>query len=491
MMLPLLMAYSIVTGLVLVAAAHASEAMLHLLRLPRRWAWVCALAALVVLTSIALLRSASPAPAVRALDASAVPISSAPARSDGTGESLRNAFERIVNVPLHALAGLYASYATTGASSSQAPSASSRIDTAAAVIWSSGSGALLAGLLTAAARARVRRRSWPVVAVAGARVRLSRDIGPAVLGMVHPEIVLPAWLLDRPECEQRIIVAHERSHLMARDPLLLLFGCIAVALLPWNVCAWWMMRRLRLALEIDCDARVLRGVTTPAPYGRLLIAMAERRSTLRMLSAALADSTTDLERRLTAMNARPGSYRAARAATTAVAAALLMLVACEADLPSSAELDAMSATEIVEAATPFAALEDAVYIIDGVEADAATANLLAPDEIATIDIRKGAATPDGASAVVEITTRGALAAAGAHIAARVSGDLRLGDDADSFDGLLLIDGKRADLGVLRTIDPGTIESVEVVKGAAATRRFSEPEARRGVISIRLKPTPSR
>jgi len=205
------------------------------------------------------------------------------------------------------------------------------------------------------------------------------------------------------------------------------------------------------------------------------------------------------------MNAKRGSHPAVRAAATALAAAVLVLGACEADLPTGAELDAMSAAEVVEAAAPLATMDGAVYIVDGVETDAATANAIAPDRIATIDIRKGAAAARGADAgapaVVEITTHAApsLAITGA---ATMSVDRVVFNSSDSsriqiyphpnqraFDGLLLVDGTRVEAVRLRDIDPATIESIEVVKGAAAARMFHDPEARNGVISIRLKATP--
>ena len=55
-----------------------------------------------------------------------------------------------------------------------------------------------------------------------------------------------------------------------------------------------------------------------------------------------------------------------------------------------------------------------------------------------------------------------------------------------FDGLLLIDGRITDASELDRIAPDRIESVEVIKGAAATQAFTDPRAANGVIKVTLK-----
>ncbi len=479
-MLPLLMVYGLVAGLILLIAAFTGEAMLGALRLSRRWAWVFCLSALIGLMLTAPLRSVLSAseslPSVSLDGARMVATTSAPETSSVSLAELAVLAERIINAPVTSVARLL-----------EHPVAD-RVSDVLAGTWAAASLALLIGLVLTTLRNRRARGSWPMRRVADTPVRISRDTGPAVFGILRPEIVLPAWLLDRPDAEQRMIVAHERAHMEARDPLLLLLGCIAVAVFPWNPFAWWMSRRLRLALEMDCDARVLRGATSSLPYAQILVATAERRATLRFLSAALADSQSDLERRLNAMNRNTTSHPALRATAAAATAALLILAACEAELPTSAELDAMTAGEMVAAAAPLASVEGATYIVDGVETDAETALLIAPEMIATIDIRKGDASADGANGntVITIHTQNATLQRGTL---KASGTTTMTGVDDSFDGLLLIDGKRVDASVLQTIDPETIESIEVVKGAAAERIYDEPEARNGVINVRLKAAP--
>jgi hypothetical protein len=56
----------------------------------------------------------------------------------------------------------------------------------------------------------------------------------------------------------------------------------------------------------------------------------------------------------------------------------------------------------------------------------------------------------------------------------------------SFEGLLLIDGVDTPVSAMTNLDPDTIESVDVLKGAAAARAYSDPRAAKGVIRITTK-----
>ena len=144
---------------------------------------------------------------------------------------------------------------------------------------------------------RIRRR-WPIGTLEGVRVRIAPDGGPVVIGLWHPQIVIPQWLLGRSTDEQRAVLAHEQEHIRARDHWILAAACGAVALVPWCPWVWWMVSRLRLAIELDCDARVMRRGVAPQTYGSLLIDVAERGSGLPVRVLALADTGSHLKRRL-------------------------------------------------------------------------------------------------------------------------------------------------------------------------------------------------
>jgi len=73
-------------------------------------------------------------------------------------------------------------------------------------------------------------------------------------------------------------------------------------LMPWNVALWIQARRLRLAIEMDCDARVLRVHPSPERYGMLILTIAQRRSLAPVQFAPmLSEPKTNLERRILAM----------------------------------------------------------------------------------------------------------------------------------------------------------------------------------------------
>src|SRR5438270_554238 len=106
-------------------------------------------------------------------------------------------------------------------------------------------------------------------------------------------------------CSRRAVRHWRLPHRGARhrssgriDSLLLAGGCLAIALVPWCVAVWYMFSRLRLAVELDCDARVLRAGAAPQSYGSLLIDVAEQVSDFRIGATALVAGPSHLQRRL-------------------------------------------------------------------------------------------------------------------------------------------------------------------------------------------------
>ena len=169
--------------------------------------------------------------------------------------------------------------------------------------------------------------------VDGERVLVSSDFGPAVVGVVRPQIVLPEWALATRETDRRIIVAHETEHRQAHDPLLAAVALIVAVALPWNAVLWWQLRRLRLAIEIDCDRRVVsRHGHDPHAYGMLLLATRERASRVTpVMAMAMAAIRSGLGRRVEALvDGRPRSVvprLSALAAAVVVAAEIVSVPA--------------------------------------------------------------------------------------------------------------------------------------------------------------------
>ncbi len=480
-----IIAYLFVVGVLAAVAARGAEELLRLTRRPVRWSWAWGLALLAALAAWAPFRApVAPAPPAALVSG----VRALPEGGPGTPESLGG----IAALRILATQGPERLLALVGGGSPAA-------GRTAGIAW--GGMSLVLAALLAWSWLRLRRRALrlPEATLHDTPVRVSRDIGPAVVGLTTPAIVVPRWLLDASAEEQRLAIEHEREHLRARDHLLLLAGCGVLVLLPWHPAAWWMLARLRLAVELDCDARVLSGGVGRRRYGAALIDIASRGARLPLGVPALADHTTHLERRLIAMTPARMPFRRTRAAGVAAASALALLAACEAKLPSSPELEAMDAKAVAAHTAAKVALgPDSLveYRIDGEAATRADAEALRAERIASVEVVKGG---DRGRSAVRITTRSAdstvvLTAASASV--RFSGPSRdtthidVGGPAKlssrDFTGLVYIDEVKSDASALSRLAPDAIESIEVIKGSAATQRYREPAAANGVILVKLK-----
>ncbi len=168
------------------------------------------------------------------------------------------------------------------------------------------------------------RQGWRRQALCGAEVFVSGQAGPAAVGMLRPSIVVPAWLLQAPASRQALVIAHEQAHLAARDPQLLALAMLLLVAMPWNLPLWWQWRRLRDAIEVDCDARVLAAGHSLKSYGAALIEVGARRSGLGGHLAALAASDSMLERRIMLM-VKPPARALRRCAPLLAGLSLTML----------------------------------------------------------------------------------------------------------------------------------------------------------------------
>ncbi len=200
---------------------------------------------------------------------------------------------------------------------------------------------------------RRTQRAWKTGNVDGMRVRLSDNVGPAVVGLRSMDVVLPEWIMTLDPHLRAIVLRHEEEHRVARDPYLLCAAGVAAALMPWNPALWLQARHLRLAVEMDCDGRVLRAHPSAERYGMLMLAIAQRRSTSpAMFAPMLSEPATQLERRILAMrNTTRRLTRITLFGGLAVAAgALFVACALESGSPTSplpkAALTRMSADQV-------------------------------------------------------------------------------------------------------------------------------------------------
>ncbi len=197
--------------------------------------------------------------------------------------------------------------------------------------------------------------------VHGTPVLLTDVTGPASVGVLRPEVVLPRWVLSLDPSLRDLILAHETAHGRARDVAWLWLAALATVLVPWNPSVWWLARRLRLAVECDCDTRTLRAVQdvplVRERYARLLLLMAQRAHTPAW-GLALAHPSSHLTRRITTM-LHPIPLNPRRTAALAVATAIFAVVgACSPGVTDSLsgppeESTQPAATTTVDVDPPF------------------------------------------------------------------------------------------------------------------------------------------
>ena len=175
------------------------------------------------------------------------------------------------------------------------------------------------------ARRNQRRLDVPQT-VDGVPVLLTESLGPATAGLIRPRVVLPHWVLALPGAQRKYVVRHEEEHRRAHDVHLLLLYSFFIILAPWNLALWWQLRRLRLAVEMDCDNRVVRALGDAHSYGALLLNVAQASSRGPRLQPALLGGMKSLEHRLTMLLAPKTLSRVQHAALTGLVCALLILV---------------------------------------------------------------------------------------------------------------------------------------------------------------------
>lgn len=176
-------------------------------------------------------------------------------------------------------------------------------------------------------------RRWPQASGEPSSVVVAADVGPAVLGILKPCIVLPRWLMDAPAAVRSTVLAHELEHIAARDPMLIVAAQLVAIALPWNLPLWWFVRRLRAAIELDCDARVLRRGIDAAHYADVLLAVGQHRPASLYVAATLIEPVTQLERRIRIMLTTRGPASIGRTLAAVGVAGALAACATQVDPP--------------------------------------------------------------------------------------------------------------------------------------------------------------
>lgn len=190
---------------------------------------------------------------------------------------------------------------------------STDVDALARIVWMAASALMALLLAIGSLLLQRRRRGWREERLYDEHVLVAPDAGPAVVGLLRSRIVVPVWLLRASEEQQQCTLAHERSHLDARDPQVIALALALLTLMPWNPLLWWQFHRLRRAIEVDCDTRVLLRGHDITTYCETLIQVGQRRSSHIAVVPAMSDSASFLELRIRQMLRKPGKWARASA----------------------------------------------------------------------------------------------------------------------------------------------------------------------------------
>ncbi|MBL0173047.1 MAG: hypothetical protein IPP90_20605 [Gemmatimonadaceae bacterium] len=479
----------LIGGLVALAAIAAHDAQ-HAAQRAVRWIWFGAMGAMVALSIAAPFRRESSSMRVTMPDTS-TSVDASMVRVDAP-HGVRALWARsrdVIIVPIEA------ALQVVEATLARVPAPLQR---GLAGIWLLASVATLSVFVVSYLRIRRVMRRWPVQRIDNVNARIAPTAGPAVVGLAPSEIILPAWLLRCPPEEQRLVVAHESEHVRAGDPWLLVMACGIVACMPWHPALWFALGRLRLAIELDCDRRVLRRGVPAAAYGSLLIELSAFRPALPSAMPAFSRNGSYLERRLVAMTSRPSRFVHARRFGSGLLAAVALMTACESKLPTSADVERMDATTAQRAMAGSGAVH---YVVDGTPVEESVAKAISAEKITSIAVSK---QRDSISEIRILTkdapalmkVAGALEESQSVTISEVriaqpKTDLNVGalgtqSPKRKFDGLLLIDGKVVESSELERLVPEQIESIEVVKGEPARLAYGDPRAKNGVIKVIMK-----
>ncbi|MXW15974.1 MAG: TonB-dependent receptor plug domain-containing protein [Gemmatimonadetes bacterium] len=298
------MAYAALVGAIVAVGGLAMERLAAAMGRPRRIAWLAALTLAIVIPLTGGWGSPVAVPVVE---------SEAPGAMVIGGASIEGFWSAVPTLPV------------PGGKST------GRI---ALLVWGAGSLAALAFLASVLVLVARGRRRWERRRVRGTDVYVSRRFGPALVGVARPEVVVPAWVLELEPGARDAIIRHEVEHARAKDHVALLHGGLAAVAFPWSPAIWWMYRRLRAAVELDCDQRVLASGIGVADYGDVLLNAGSRSRGRWGFAPAMGQPESLLERRLKTMSEKRKKLNGGYAALLAAVAVGAVVAACDTPVPT-------------------------------------------------------------------------------------------------------------------------------------------------------------
>ena len=139
------------------------------------------------------------------------------------------------------------------------------------------------------------------------RLRVSPGLAPAVVGWLHPVLLLPAGFTSRLTPPQmNAVVAHELCHIRRRDNFFACIHMVTEAMFWFHPVVWWIGAQLIAERERACDEEVLRTIGEPQAYAMGILNVC-RFYTASPLAGVSGVTGADIRRRIEAiMTNRPG-----------------------------------------------------------------------------------------------------------------------------------------------------------------------------------------
>ena len=160
---------------------------------------------------------------------------------------------------------------------------------------------------------------------------------PVTVGIARPSIALPTEWRTWSDEKLRAVVAHEKTHVARRDPLVAFLSQVNTCVFWFHPLAWWLDRALSATAEQACDEAGVGEVRRAEHYAQILVDMANvvRMNRGRLRAIGVGVHGASLESRIDrVLSGAPSRVSRSRRAGIAVACAAVVFVVASCRQPS-------------------------------------------------------------------------------------------------------------------------------------------------------------